>query len=100
MTYFDACNAIGVEYLKLNKLEEAMSNFKDAERFCSSVFEKENGSHALLYHNIGRCYMLLKDYTNAQFYLVKSKNLQVQIYGEPLERTTKYLEEVESHLKN
>ncbi len=99
MAYFDACNVLGVQYLKLNKLSEAMLNFKDAERFCSSVFEKENGNHALLYHNIGRCYMLQKDLTHAQTYLTKSKELQVLLYGIPIERTILYLKEVESMLK-
>lgn len=99
LAYFDACNAVGVEYLKQNKLQEAMSNFKEGERFCSSMFDKENSRHALIYHNIGRCYMLQKDYDNARRYLVKSKDLQVQLFGTANERTLLYLQEVESMLK-
>lgn len=99
MAYFDACNAVGVEYLKLNKLNDAMLNFREAERFCSSVFDKENSCHEIIYHNIGRCYMLQKDYVKAMIYLTKSKELQVLFYGKPIERTLLYLQEVESEIK-
>ena len=99
MAYFDACNVEGVQYLNLNRYNDALLNFKDAERFCFSVFDKENGSHALIYHNLGRCYMQLKDYQNAYRYLIKSKDLQIQLYGEPMERTMLYLKEVETMMK-
>lgn len=100
MAFFDACNAMGVEYLKLNKIQEAYSNLKEAERYCSTVFDKENRCHALLYHNMGRCYMLQKDYVNAQTYLAKSKELQIRLYGTTaIERTEVYLQEVESMFK-
>lgn len=99
MAFFDACNIEGVQYLNLNRYNDALLNFKDAERFCISVFENENGSHALIYHNLGRCYMQLKDYTNAHKYLVKSKEIQTQLYGKPMERTLLYLQEVEAMMK-
>lgn len=99
MAFFDACNVLGVELLKLNKLQEAYANLKEAEQFCLSVFDSENGIHAILYHNLGRCYMLQKDYANAQAYLTKSKELQILLYGSPIDRTILYLQEVETMLK-
>jgi tetratricopeptide (TPR) repeat protein len=101
IVFFEACNTVGVKYLKSNKLKDAMLNFRAAERFCLSFYAQENDNHALLYHNIGRCYMLQKDYVNAKTYLTKSKELQVRLYGTPIpiERTELYLQEVESLLK-
>lgn len=99
MAFFDACNIEGVQYLNLNNYNKAMLNFKDAERFCVSVFDNENGSHALIYHNLGRCYMQLKDFSNAREYLEKSKELQTRLYGKPNDRTILYLQEVETMMK-
>lgn len=52
---------------------------------------------AIVYHNLGRAYMLLNDKSSALKYLIESKDLQSAIYGEVAERTLLYMQECQNN---
>ena len=49
-----------------------------------------------MYHNLGRAYMLLQDFDNALLYLNKSKDLQMKLNGQVMQRTIDYISECEA----
>lgn len=87
---------MGFVYLKLEKLEKAIAVIDKG----IALAIKEKGEKcielATLYHNLGRAYMLQHDDTNALLYLNKSKDLQIQMNGQAMQRTLDYIKECES----
>ena len=49
-----------------------------------------------MYHNLGRAYMLQQDNANALLFLNKSKDLQMKLNGNAMQRTLDYINECES----
>ena len=47
-----------------------------------------------MYHNLGRCEMLLNNNMAAKKSLIKSKTIQIKKYGKVSEKTQEYLDEI------
>ena len=59
--------------------------------------EKEDkGLLAIIYHNLGRSEMLLNNLKCANKTLQKSKELQLEVFGQVTEKTQNYLDEIKS----
>jgi len=88
----DLYNFIGLTLLKKENYENAlMCFFKSKE----NIQKEESPFMATILHNIGRAYMLLGNKNEAKTYLMRSKDLQMRVYGEIIPNTEKYLNELE-----
>lgn len=91
-------NQLSVSYIFSDHPEKA----KDLlERLLSTDEERlkreKAQTLAIVYHNLGRAYMLLNDKSSALKYLIESKDLQSAIYGEVAERTLLYMQECQNN---
>ena len=60
---------------------------------CHIVMGGNDAWLTTMYHNLGRAYMLQQDYTNALLYLNKSKDMQIRLNGNAMQRTLDYIKE-------
>ena len=88
-------NLLSVLYIKNNQYINAKRLIK---RFLSTHYKKIKHDNEILlstlYHNLGRCEMLLNNYKAAKNALLKSKALQIKIEGKVSEKTQEYLNEI------
>ena len=88
-------NLLSVLYIKNNQYINAKRLIK---RFLSTKNKKIKHDNEILlstlYHNLGRCEMLLNNYKAAKNALLKSKALQIKIEGKVSEKTQEYLNEI------
>ena len=87
---------MGFVYLKSGKLERAISTIGKGIKLAINEKGEKCIELTTLYHNLGRAYMLKGDYSNALSALNKSKNLQLELEGEVMQRTADYIKECES----
>ena len=86
----------GYFLLKCEEYEEAIKILKKGINLCNNTFGEDHAWLYSMYHNLGRAYMLYKDYANAILYLNKSKDLQIQLNGKVMQRTLDYIKECEA----
>lgn len=87
-------NQLSVSYILSGQPAKAQTLLNDLLKTDESRLKKENSPLlANVYHNLGRAYMLNGQTKDALAYLNKSKDLQLKLYGEVTERTTKYIQE-------
>ena len=91
-----ALSQMGFVYLKLNMFDKSIE--RNEEGIKLAIAEKGNKCPTLttLYHNLGRAYMLKENYSNALSAFYKSKDLQLELEGELMQRTADYIKECES----
>lgn len=91
-------NELSVSYILSDHPEKAKTLL---ERLLSTDEERlkreKAQTLAIVYHNLGRAYMLLNDKSSALKYLIESKDLQSAIYGEVAERTLLYMQECQNN---
>lgn len=91
-------NQLSVSYILSDHPEKAKTLL---ERLLSTDEERlkreKAQTLAIVYHNLGRAYMLLNDKSSALKYLIESKDLQSAIYGEVAERTLLYMQECQNN---
>lgn len=86
----------GFAKITMGELSDAIISLKEG---IGLAVQSEGESCILLptmYHNLGRAYMLQKDYCNALLWLNKSKGLQIQLNGTVRQRTLDYIKECEA----
>lgn len=59
---------------------------------------ESNSELEIIYHNLGRAYMLQSDYDEALKWLYKSRDIQKSINGSVTEKTANYIKECETKL--
>lgn len=89
--YLDYLNELGLAYLLDGKLNEAITEFKEAISIADST--KQERDLYLYYHNLGRAIMLTNDKQNALKLLRKSEKLQKKHFGHVMEKTSNYINE-------
>ena len=94
-----AYNSLGVIYMNANKYKESHKMYATAEKILLHSYSKESLEYSILLHNKGRLAQLEGKYDEAKELLTQAKNLQIKFSGKTLERTEKYLEEVEHAIK-
>ena len=95
--YEEIANQLAVSYLFSDKPQSAQVLLKKIVLSESEKLDKENrGLLAMIYHNLGRSEMLLNNMKSAKNALEKSKELQVNVFGQVTEKTQNYLDEVNS----
>ena len=87
---------MGFVYLKSGKLERAISTIDKGIKLTINEKGEKCIELTTLYHNLGRAYMLIGDYSSALSALNKSKYLQLELEGEVMQRTADYIKECES----
>ena len=80
VSYILTDNADKAQYLLLNYLKSNRTHLND-------------DIAANIYHNLGRTYMLKGNANEALKYLMKSKDLQMSIYGKVSDKTQQYITE-------
>lgn len=93
VTYY---SQYGFYLLKTKEISKATDVLKEGVRLCVEVLGEDDVLLTTMYHNLGRAYMLKEDYANALFYLNKSRDLQIQLNGNSMQRTLDYITECES----
>ena len=88
-------NTLAVSYINTNQYAKAKGLLK---RFLSTDNKNIKKDNEVLlsnmYHNLGRCEMLLNNNMAAKKSLIKSKTIQIKIYGKVSEKTQEYLDEI------
>ena len=92
-------NKLGIVYMNANKYKESHKMYATAEKILLHSYSKESLEYSTLLHNKGRLAQLEGKYDEAKELLTQAKNLQIKFSGKTLERTEKYLEEVEHAIK-
>ena len=87
---------MGFVYLKLVRLEEAISTIDKGVKMAINEKGEKCIELTTLYHNLGRAFMLKEDYSSALSALNKSKKLQLELEGKVMQRTADYIKECES----
>lgn len=74
--YFYKCihNILGQISLEQSEFKKAISYFKEFENISETNYFNINKS--FVYHNLGVCYLQLRDFKKAELYLIKSTQLQ------------------------
>ena len=89
-------NGLGAHLLKTGQQDEAISYFRESAKIYSDLNMLESMEYATTLHNLGRAYMLRRNYKRAKSYLEQAKALQIKLTGTPVERTEQYLTELSS----
>ena len=92
-------NKLGIIYMNVGKYKESHKALAVAEKIIVHCYSKESLEYATLLHNRGHLAQLECMYDEAKELLTQAKDLQVKLSGKSLERTEKYLEEVEHAIK-
>ena len=87
---------IGFVYLKSEKNDKAIEYIEKGINLAKLVIGDKCADLVSLYHNLGRAYMLKGNYSQALSNLNKSKLLQMELYGEVMQRTSDYIKECEA----
>lgn len=95
-TYATLINGLGVVMLKTDRTNEALNWFRKVQKIYEQLNKTADNDYATILHNMGRTYMLRKQYKQAKTYLEQAKTLQIQLSGNVFERTEQYLSELES----
>ena len=92
--YDDITNQLSVSYLNTGRIEKAKNlltkYLKTDEKRAKS---KNPETLPLIYHNLGRAYMLCGDKKNALAFLDKSGKLQKKLFGYVFDKTLLYINE-------
>lgn len=95
--YEDIVNQLSVSYIHSGQPNKAKALLEDFLRTDKIWLEKDDITGlSIIYHNLGRSYMLLGANKEALSFLHKSKTLQLQAYGEVSDLTLKYIRECEA----
>ena len=86
----------GFASIGFSNYAEAIESLEDGVKLSIMVDGPNNKFLTPMYHNLGRAYMLQHDYANALLYLNKSKDLQIKLNGNAMQRTLDYIKECES----
>lgn len=93
-SYEEITNQLSVSYIFSNQPNKAKTILSNLLKSDETRLKTENPSLlATVYHNLGRAIMLEGSKNEALEYLTKSKDLQMNIYGEVAERTLIYIQE-------
>jgi len=95
-TYTHFINGLGCVMLKADRPNEALSCFRKGQKVCEQLGQQKSDEYATILHNMGRAYMLRKQYKQAKTCLEQAKALQIQLSGNVFERTKQYLSELDS----
>ena len=95
-TYATLINGLGVVMLKCDCENEALNWFRKTRKIYEQLDRSESNEYATILHNMGRAYMLRKQYKQAKTNLEQAKALQIQLSGSVFERTEQYLSELET----
>lgn len=87
----------GFIYLKCGKPTKAISPLNEGIRIAKKSLTNKDQWLSILYHNLGRAYMLSSNFSEALVYLNMSKNLQFKISGKITQRTQDYINECLQH---
>lgn len=90
---------IGFVYLKSDKLDDAISIIDKGIELAIRVQGVKTPLLQTLYHNLGRSYMLKGNFAKALLALNKSKDLQMELNGNVMQRTSDYIKECEKNEK-
>lgn len=93
VTYY---SQFGFYLIKTNASSKAIDVLKNGIKLCIETLGENYALLTTMYHNLGRAYMLLHDLDNALLYLNRSKDLQIQLNGEAMQRTLDYIKECEA----
>ena len=85
----------GFTYLICDEYNQAIEFLNQAISLILHNDGEGNPEVGIIYHNLGRAYMMQKKYDIALRYLYKSKNLQMANNGSVIENTIKYINECE-----
>lgn len=88
----------GFTYLICGEYEKAIVFLKQSTEIAINHKDESNSQLEIIYHNLGRAYMLQHNYKEALVWLQKSYNLQITNNGTVLENTKKYINECKEHL--
>ena len=92
--YEDVINQLSVSYILSNDSEKAKTLLVNFLKTDEDRLKAENlPVLSNIYHNLGRAIMLSGSKSEALKWLNKSKELQMDIYGEVAERTLQYIKE-------
>lgn len=86
----------GFTYLICGEYDKAIASLDHSIQIALQDQSKANPQLGIIYHNLGRAYMLIQNYEAALKYLYISKDLQSSINGNVIENTTKYINECEA----
>lgn len=92
--YADCMNMQGVGYLKLNHGSQALSIFEQVKQLYIGFSQQNTVNYAIILHNIGRAYMLLDKKEDALRYLMLSKQMQMQLTDNVMDRTQEYIDAI------
>lgn len=92
--YEEITNQLSVSYIFSGHPEKAKDLIELFLKTDEDRLKRANAQTlATVYHNLGRAYMLEGKTNDALIYLGKSKDLQLNLYGEVAERTAQYIQE-------
>ena len=86
----------GFASIGLTNYHEAIESLKSGIALSIRIDGVDNIWLTTMYHNLGRAYMLQQDNANALLFLNKSKDLQMKLNGNAMQRTLDYINECES----
>ena len=92
-TIIPTLSNMGFVYLKSDMLDKAIDTLHQGVDLAIKVKGNKCPELKTLYHNLGRAYMLKHDYSHALSALIKSKDLQLELDGKVMQRTTDYIKE-------
>ncbi len=94
--YTHFINGLGCVMLKADRPNEALSCFRKGQKVFEQLDQQKSDAYATILHNMGKAYMLRKQYKQAKTCLEQAKALQIQLSGNVFERTEQYLSELDS----
>lgn len=90
--YFDS--SLGVCCLYLGKGEDALKFLSPYKLSLENLDAIETTDYEVALHNVGRAYMLMGDTEKAKEHLLASRDLQLKLNGEVMDKTISYLIEL------
>lgn len=87
---------LGYIYIKSNKPDEAVEILLIGVDMAVKENKENTSVSGMLYHNLGKAYMLKADFKKALSALYKSRDIQKEVDGTVSSKTTDYIKECES----
>ena len=87
---------LGFIYIKMGEFNKSIEHSNHGIGLVIKEKGEKSSELTTLYHNLGRAYMLKNDYSNALSALNKSKDLQLELNGEVMQRTADYIKECQT----